>query len=146
MTITAVIKKVADKKLAAVGFKRVKRPEYGSGMWFYERQANGVKYEMYFQKSNLCKGIRLIFVGKCPAHSVERLFDINSLPPFLSNYFKIHQPGIFVEYADEKELEVIITELTDIAIERVIPHFDTLKEQFMPTIQKDKGTVHPSCP
>jgi hypothetical protein len=134
MTITTIIKKVADKKLAAVGFKRIKRPNYGSGIWFYERQIDGIKHEMYFQKSDLCNGINLIFNGKCSC-SFSHLLDSNSLPPHLSNYFKIHPPGWFVEYADEKELEAIITELTDIAIEKVIPHFNTIKEQFMPSIQ-----------
>ena len=54
------------------------------------------------------------------------MFNKNDFSPYLSNLFKIFPSGGFIEYEGEDELERIITELTDAAIEKVIPIFDVI--------------------
>ena len=69
--------------------------------------------------------------------------DKNNISPYLLNYYTISWPGIFAEYADEKELETLITELTDAAIEKVIPIFDTFKENFKPSDEQENVLLSP---
>jgi YD repeat-containing protein len=128
MSITTIIKKVADIRLSKVGFERIKIKD--SAIWFYERQIGDTKQTMYFQKSNFCKGIRLVLGAGILGATLSELFNINDFSFFLSNLFRISSKDFF-EYTDDIELESIITALTDAVIEKAVPIFDVIVSPFI---------------
>ncbi len=119
MSVSNVLKKVADARFAAEGFIRGKSET--PGIWMYRRIHDGVTHSMYFQKSDYGPRMSLLFKNI----ELSQLVNVNELPPCLS---KPYLKDLFqsVEYRNEDQLATIINAMVDAAIEKVIPFFDSL--------------------
>ena len=122
MSISSIIKRVVDKSLATEGFVRCKSKT--PNLWIYERRQGNLSCELMFQKNYDSITLR-VYASQIFNYSFDDFIPINELPPFLLNLYRQNVTG-FLECSNENELELIVTALTDFAVNKIVPLFDVI--------------------
>jgi hypothetical protein len=121
MTIKKTILKFAAPRLNDHGFIFNSTEVLLPGMWRFVREVNTRKQFIGFQKSNFASGIRIQFYASLSTH-----YETGN--KFLDDMTSRH----FWTYKDKDEMNKVIIELTDLAIEYGIPYLDS---ELIPNLQ-----------